>query len=107
MRMFVSKNVGHGVRVGVSGKAPRVTSARGEPAPRYVAAAPKAVRPLLLGCAVTGGVGLVVFPPLLLVTLALFVALLVATTRWNTAKAEAARMNAATGQYPTLPRTRP
>lgn len=105
MRLFVSKNIGHGVRVGASGSAPRFTPPHAGQAPRYVARAPKAVRPLLIGCAVTGGVGMVLFPPLLLVTLLLAVALLVAVLRWNAAKAAAARLDAATARYPSRLRT--
>ncbi len=84
MRVYASKYVGHGVRVGVAHNfhaGPRTQ--------RSSVPAPAAMRPLLLAIGVTGGVGLVLFPPLLVVTAVLFVAFLVAQTRWDAAKRQA------------------
>lgn len=86
MRVYASKYLGHGVRVGVS---QNVAQRRAVPAGPVVQA-PPILRWLLIGCAVTGGIG-VVLPPMFAVTLVLFVLMLVAQFRWNAAKRRAAR----------------
>lgn len=92
MRVFASKYLGAGIRVGVSRNIRPTGRRRGSPvAEGKVVAAPRAMKPLLIACAVTGGVGLVVFPPLLIATAVCFVLLLVAQARWNTAQKVAAQ----------------
>lgn len=99
MRVFASKNLGHGVRVGVS---QNVRPGRQAPTPRTrggdpivngkVVKAPPVTRWLLIAIGVTGGIGLVVFPPLLIVTAVCLVLLVVAHARWNKAQQIAAQI---------------
>lgn len=81
MRIYVSKYVGHGIRVGASQQVGgQRRSGRGSAVRPVSSALPPVVRPLLIGAAVTGGIG-VVFPPMFIATLVLFVALMVVVTR--------------------------
>ena len=88
MRVYASKYLGHGIRVGVSEnirtRPPRTTARRGaQPIPRVPA--PPAVRWLTLTGFVTFMVGMV-FPPMLLITMPLLVALIIALIGWARAQ---------------------
>lgn len=97
MRVFASRNLGHGVRVGVSqsvgwSRRPVPRTRGGDPVINgKVVKAPPVYRWLLLVICVSGGVGLVVFPPILVVTGVAFVFLLAAQHRWTKAQKVAAQ----------------
>lgn len=101
MRVYASKYVGYGVRVGVSENlSPRRRQARPRPGlagsgTRYIAPRPVALPPLFWATAMCTSFGVLVFPPLLVLAFVGAVATAVLSHRWELARRDAAARSAA------------
>lgn len=102
MRVYASKYLGYGVRVGVSENlgSSRRTPALPKPGlpgsgTRYVAPRPRVLPPLFWATAMCTSFGVLVFPPLLVLAFVGAVATAVLSHRWELARRDAAARSAA------------